>query len=43
MIASTPKLLVAATHPIIIGKAPGIAPTKTESGVISFRGVYKAT
>ena len=34
-----PKLPVAATHPSINGIAPGIAPTKTERGVIGFKGV----
>ena len=38
---SIPKLFVAATQPSIKGMAPGIAPTKTERGVIVFKGVYK--
>ena len=41
--ASMPMLLVAATHPIIKGKAPGIAPIKTENGLTNFIGVYNAT
>src|SRR5690606_41022904 len=35
-----PKLSVAATQPNINGMAPGMAPTKTDSGVFVFRGVY---
>ena len=34
-----PNLPVAATQPSIKGIAPGIAPTKTESGVLVFKGV----
>ena len=36
-----PNSFVAATHPSIKGIAPGKAPTKTESGVFCFKGVYK--
>ena len=35
-----PKPSVAATAPISVGKAPGNAPTKTENGVLRFKGVY---
>lgn len=41
--ASIPKWPVAATQPNIKGIAPGKAPTKTESGVKVFNGVYKLT
>ena len=34
-----PNLSVAATQPNIKGIAPGIAPTKTDNGVIGFKGV----
>ena len=37
-----PIVLVAATHPIIKGKAPGIAPINTDNGLINFIGVYTA-
>lgn len=37
--ASIPKLPDAATQPNINGIAPGIAPTKTESGVCVLSGV----
>ena len=39
VLASIPKLFVAATQPNINGMAPGKAPTKTESGVTAFKGV----
>ncbi len=36
---SIENLFVAATHPNIKGMAPGIAPKKTDKGVIGLRGV----
>jgi len=38
-----PKDPAAATQPNMNGIAPGKAPTKTESGVLVFNGVYTLT